>query len=156
MSSNGWIPFYTGDYERDTRDLTMLEHGAYFALLRNLWATGKEIADEKTACRIAGAICKAEREAVKCILNRFFLQNSEGFYSKKVTEIRAKQSEKSTKAKRSAEYRWNANASKTHNLPDPDPDPDIIPTPLAPKGGGSAFEKFAEVYPKKVAMAGAK
>ncbi len=62
---------HIGDYARDTRHLTLLEHGAYAMLMDIYYATEKGIPDsdaEKLIC----AKSKAERLATRAILKMFF------------------------------------------------------------------------------------
>jgi uncharacterized protein YdaU (DUF1376 family) len=43
--NDAWIPFYTGDYLRDTTRLPTLAHGAYILLLIDYWTTGEPLPD---------------------------------------------------------------------------------------------------------------
>jgi len=54
MSSPAWMPMYWGDYLRDTRDLTTLQHGAYLLLIAHYWQHKSLPASEKQLAAIAG------------------------------------------------------------------------------------------------------
>ncbi len=62
---------HLGDYARDTRHLTMLEHGAYNVLMDRYYTTEKGI-PEAQAYRVAGARTPEEKEAVDAVLAEFF------------------------------------------------------------------------------------
>lgn len=54
MSSPAWMPMYWGDYLRDTRDLTTLQHGAYLLLIAHYWQHKSLPASEKQLAAITG------------------------------------------------------------------------------------------------------
>jgi uncharacterized protein YdaU (DUF1376 family) len=138
---NHWIPFYIGDYERDTKDLTMIEDGAYFRLLRYCWTTGQGLPlDEMTIFRIAAAFTQEEQEVTRKILGKFFTKKSTGFFNKKAQEIAKKQKEKMEIFKKNGSLGGrprkpggyeNKNQAVKQNktacltIPEPEPEPNI-------------------------------
>jgi uncharacterized protein YdaU (DUF1376 family) len=103
---------HLGDYAKDTRHLTLAEHGAYCLLLDYYYSTESPIPDDRCE-RIANAYAEHEREAVRNVLQAFFTLTPEGWRNsradKEISEFHAK----SLKAKAAAESRWggrNANA----------------------------------------------
>ena len=63
---------YIGDFQRDTGHLSLTERGAYLSLMHHYYATEKPLPDDHPAlCRIAGAITKVERDAVKAVMAFF-------------------------------------------------------------------------------------
>lgn len=112
---------HLGDYAKDTRHLTMVEHGAYNLLLDYYYATEKPIPDDRCE-RIANAHADAERQAVRQMLKEFFVETPEGWRHAKCDRVIEASKAKSLKAKESAGARWqkaqsdnNANASETHS-----------------------------------------
>ncbi len=80
--SFAYLPWYTGDYRRDTADLTLLEHGIYLLLLAYCWdSRGPVPVDEARAARIVGAGSDDERIAVKGVLKRYFVRHDDGWYN---------------------------------------------------------------------------
>lgn len=68
-----------GDYAKDTRHLTLLEHGAYTLLLDLAYTTEKPLpADLTSLFRLCCARTKAEQDAVETVVKEFFQQCPEG------------------------------------------------------------------------------
>lgn len=103
---------FLGDYARDTKGLTVMEHGAYLLLLHHNYATEQPIPTEPAELyRIAGAMTPAERKAVEKVAEKFFPVNGDGRrHNKRAEEEINRQKEKSQKARASAERRWGGNS----------------------------------------------
>ncbi len=56
--TKAWMPFYIGDYVRDTRRLTMAQHGAYLLLIMEYWDRGPLPNDDIELARILGISLK--------------------------------------------------------------------------------------------------
>lgn len=70
---------HLGDYAKDTKDLSPLEHGAYRLLLDYNYATEQPIPSEvEKLYRIVGARTAAECKAVQRVADRFFPINGDG------------------------------------------------------------------------------
>jgi uncharacterized protein YdaU (DUF1376 family) len=79
---------YPGDYARDTKHLTMLEHGAYTLLLDAYYATGKALCPTiGIVYRICNCTTQWERNAVKRVLAEFFTLESDGYHNGKADRI---------------------------------------------------------------------
>ena len=112
---------HLGDYAKDTRHLSLAEHGAFCLLLDYYYSTEKPIPDDRCE-RIANAYADSERVAVRAVLREFFVETPEGWRNAKADEVIGEFRDKSLKAKASANARWekeqserNANASETHS-----------------------------------------
>ena len=64
---------FIGDYQRDTGDLTLLEHGAFRLMLDHFYGTGRPLPkDKKALCRLLRAETEAERKAIGMVSLRFW------------------------------------------------------------------------------------
>ena len=72
-----YFEFYSGDYTRDTADLTLIEHGAFLLLLADYYATETPKPNHNpTLFRIARAMTEEEQGAVIRVADRFFPVNA--------------------------------------------------------------------------------
>jgi len=111
---------HLGDYAKDTKHLSMLEHGAYNQMLDWCYAAEKPLpSDEKALFRLCSAFDKAEQQAVRSIRDEFFVLTQDGYTQKRVMEEIADYRDKAAKATAAAEKRWqserNADAMRTHS-----------------------------------------
>lgn len=140
--------FYPGDYLRDTRRLTLLQHGAYHLLLHEYMSTGQPLRGDLDAmCRVCGALSGEERMAVEVVLAEFFVRDGLAWRHKRCDKELSHQDERTASARESAFQRWHtnadANAMRTHSrrnanqnqnqnqIPEPLPEPE--PEPEKPK-----------------------
>lgn len=119
-----YFPFHVGDYVASTAHLSWDEDMAYTRLIRVYYQTEKPI-PKGQAYRLARATTPAQRAAVDSVLSEFFTTDEAdgAFRQSRCDEEICKFNDKQSKAKRSANTRWerakthsegNANASKTH------------------------------------------
>ena len=80
--SFAYLPLYTGDYLRDTRHLTPLRHGIYLLLLMHSWdQKGPLPLDEQECAGIANCRSHDEVDALRYVLQRFFVRMEDGWYN---------------------------------------------------------------------------
>lgn len=72
VRSDGYYRRFTGDYQRDTKGLSLAEHGAYNQLLDSYYSEEELPADLGTLYRIAGAMDDLERKAVDKVVKKYF------------------------------------------------------------------------------------
>lgn len=105
-----FMPFYWGDYWRDTAHLSDAEHVSYLRLISHYWQHGGLPTDDARLARIAGRTLD-EWLGMRSVLAAFF--QSEWRHGRidrdlaRQTEIRESNSEK---AKRAADARWKREA----------------------------------------------
>lgn len=86
---------HLGDYVRDTAHLSMVEDGAYRRLIDAYYTRERPLpGDLKEVCRLARAITKPERDAVKVVLEEFFAQSADGWRHKRCDAEIARYQEK--------------------------------------------------------------
>jgi uncharacterized protein YdaU (DUF1376 family) len=115
--------FFTGDYAKDTRHLSMLQHGAYRQLIDLYMESGGQIANDlQKLQRLLRAESVEEKAAVEFILAEFFELSTGrrlGWIHKRCDRELEWREEKTSKAVESAKKRWvserNANAERTQS-----------------------------------------
>ena len=116
-----YFKFHLGDYAKDCEDLTLLQHGAYLALIRWYYATGRPIpADGERIYRRCHALSGEEKGAVMFVLTEFFQLDGPVWRHRRIDRELAEWSDRSDEASASAKARWNkindngnANAMRT-------------------------------------------
>jgi uncharacterized phage protein (TIGR02220 family) len=103
------MPFYVGDYLRDTMWLTTEEHGCYCLLLMHYWARGK-LTDDIGKLLMITRLPVEKKNALENILATYF-QHGDGVYIQKRAEkelVRAKNIQE--RNINNARKRWNKEA----------------------------------------------
>jgi uncharacterized protein YdaU (DUF1376 family) len=150
---------YTGDYARDTRDLTLIEHGAYTLLLDYYYSNGCLKQCLEHCYRVCQAFSEDERAAVSSVLDKFFKFDPErGYIHERVEKEIAKQSmlytSKVERAQTAAAARWsqkNASSNTSSNATSIEKSCQPKPKPKPDNNISSFFHEFWKAYPKKVA-----
>jgi uncharacterized protein YdaU (DUF1376 family) len=93
--SRPWMPFYVGDYLRDTGNLTTVQHGAYCLLLFHYWARGGLPDDDNQLASIT-RLPMNEWRAAKPTLQTFFY---DGWKHKRIEAELRRTTEKVAKAR---------------------------------------------------------
>ena len=147
-----WYPRDMGKYARDTKHLSMMEHGAYNLMLDYYYSTGglpqvsnagsnaSLMPDHSRVYRLCSAMTKAEQDAVDSVLKMFFVLNPDGYYTQeKCDEVIEEQEEKHQKrvdAGRKGGYS-NANSNASSNTPQKKKEKKKEEYPPTPLEGGS-------------------
>ena len=143
-----YYPFHIGDYVSATRHLSWEEDAAFRRLLDTYYITEKPIpADHRAACRLVMAQTDSQREAVRVVLEEFFVLTGDGWINKRADAEIVVMRDKQQKQRDKANKRWhkpeaepgNATASATDavasktdaNAMPPTPTP--TPTPVEEK-----------------------
>jgi uncharacterized protein YdaU (DUF1376 family) len=83
--SFAFMPFFTGDYLRDTRHLTPAKHGIFLLLLMHCWdQKGPVPIDEQEAAGIANCRSADEIESLRYILLKYFVRMDDGWYNRRM------------------------------------------------------------------------
>lgn len=127
---------YVGDYARDTRGLSLVEHGAYNLLLDDYYSNGCLKHSLEQCFRVCMAFEQFERDAVQSVLVKFFTPHPDGgYFHKRVEEEILKQTKiyqsrvyggKKTAAKRWANRTATSTADSPANSPATDFDDDFL------------------------------
>src|SRR4051812_29183535 len=83
-----YCPFYVGDFLRNTSDLSTEEVGAYQLLLWHAWSKDGYInGDQRRLARIARVDYSRWPEIWE-VISRFWTKNGDGFFQKRMVEVR--------------------------------------------------------------------
>jgi len=86
---NAWMPFYIGDYLRDTSRLSTEQHGAYLLLILDYWVNGP-LPDDDTALATIVRLAPAPWKRMRAALAVFFEVKDGRWNHKRVDHERAK------------------------------------------------------------------
>jgi uncharacterized protein YdaU (DUF1376 family) len=150
---------FPGDYTRDTRHLTLEQHGAYTLLLDHCYSTESAIISVDAAMKICAAMSKRERLAVNFVLENFFELTVDGYANSRVQK-EINYTESISNVRRQAancKHKRHANADQLHVQMPAIPDSKlqtpkkeevkrVSPTEL----GSPEFLEFWDKYPRKV------
>ena len=101
-----YVQFHIGDWESGTRLLTPLEKGIYIDLLMLYYSTERPIL-RSYFDRITRGYTDDERKAFDYVVSQYFEEQDDGFHNARCDEEIAKAAEKSEKARKSIQARWN-------------------------------------------------
>lgn len=102
-----WYPKYTSDFIGATLDLSYLEKVSYGWMLDVYYERRAPLPLDSTRLfRLLGCESDEQKQAVKTVLNMFFVKKEDGWYNEKAEDVIKKQAQKSDLAKFSAKVRW--------------------------------------------------
>ena len=110
-----YVQFHIGDWESGTRLLTPLEKGIYIDLLMLYYSTERPIL-RSYFDRITRGYTEDERKAFDYVVSQYFEEQDDGFHNARCDEEIAKAAEKSEKARKSIQARWNKAAKGPASL----------------------------------------
>lgn len=161
--SRPFMPFYSGDWMRDTAHLDDSQERAYFRLVLFYWDRGALPDDDKQLARIVHFTPK-KWEKTRPILQTFFDLPGDGLWHHKRIDKELKKSEKfiekqrANGAKPKAKHKPDANQNETRacvSQPQPQESSieDSLTTPPADRSGSAkieaGFAEFYAAYPKR-------
>jgi uncharacterized protein YdaU (DUF1376 family) len=73
-----WMPFYVGDYLRDTQHLDAEKHGAYVLLILSYWVSGQPLPDDDEHLATVARLSLKRWKQIRPVIARFFgVENNE-------------------------------------------------------------------------------
>jgi len=105
---------HIGDYDSATAHLSLIEDAIYRRLICLYYRTEAPLpVDVKAVCRLVRAASKPERNTVQDVLGEFFDLREDGWHNDRCDAEIARFKDKQSKARRSADARWNAQRSQS-------------------------------------------
>ncbi|MCM2312200.1 MAG: DUF1376 domain-containing protein [Steroidobacteraceae bacterium] len=113
-----YFPFHIGDYMSATRHLSWAEDCAYRRLLDTFYVSEKPLPlDLRAVCRLVLASTDEQREAVRVVLEEFFVLTEAGWINdramREIDEMRIRQDKQREKANK----RWQCQKQEPGNAP---------------------------------------
>ena len=133
---SSFMPFFVGDYLRDTMTLTRSEHGGYMLLLMAYWAHGGPLADNDRHVAAIAHASTAEWRNLRPILSRFF-DVREGHWHHKRVDHELNKAVEAYERRKQAGALGNASAKRVARNADamrPQSEPQPQPQDLSPSG----------------------
>ncbi len=150
------MPWWIGDYMRDTMDFSAVEHGAYLMLLAHYWQHGSIPRDNKKLKKIARLSGRGSVSVLNSVISKFTVGTTNYVHKRadfELAKARGKKAKSSEKAKKAADARWKdrskGDACSTPQAmleqcppsPSPSPSPYVSTTKLNDKEGGMGGTK---------------
>ena len=155
------MPLYVGDYLRDTMNLSLEEHGAYFLLLLACWTGGGSVPDDD---RDLAAICRVSQKRWRFLRKRvaaYFVESPDGKLvhprvvfeldkAQQLSEIRRIVGKKGGRPRKQIETNsFPIAVAKRNQNETPSPSPSPRELTLSVISPPSPFESFWASYPRK-------
>jgi len=130
MSATHWMPFYPGDYLRDTMALSRADHGSYLLLIMAYWTSGGPLPNDPEYLAEIAKVPPGEWPSVSRRLERFFEVRDDAWHhsriDKELATAKARHELRSMAGKRGAAAKrkqCSSNAQAGLNQPQPQPQP---------------------------------
>lgn len=143
---DSWMPFYIGDYLRDTMGLRREDHGSYLLLMMAYWANGGPLPDDDQALRNICRCPDAEWCRTKGVLSKYFIQEDGVWRHKRIDaeladakreyQAQCERTKKATEARLEKQKDVTTHVTSdvtthvTSTQPQPQPQPQVQPQPL--------------------------
>jgi uncharacterized protein YdaU (DUF1376 family) len=150
---DSFMPWYIGDYLRDTMHLTTRQHGAYDLLLMRYWASGRALPNDEEQLRAIAKLSAGEWKADRAKVLAFFTVGEDGLRQKRADLELARANEAyerrcaagakgNTSPKREAMRGAKRTALRTALRAQPEPQP--YPRDLNPSGSNRRGARRAQ------------
>jgi uncharacterized protein YdaU (DUF1376 family) len=106
-----YIPFFIGDYLKETRHLTTEEHGAYLLLILEYWVKQGALPDDDAQLARITGLTPAKWRKVRHVVKDFF---RDGWKHPRIDAELEKASALTEKRRAAANVRWRAAQGDSH------------------------------------------
>lgn len=118
--SDKWMPFYVGDYLKDTMHLDAEKHGAYLLLIFAAWTSGKPLPSDDEELASIARVAPERWAAIRHTILKFFHPVEGGFCQGRVNRELAKSKKitaaRSESGKDGAKARWQDDGKPIANV----------------------------------------